>query len=189
MNAAEFSKFIRSTQAEINALPAIEELLQKYPYSSILHMLYAKLLKLSGNNDAGRYINTAAIYSSDRKKLFRYINDVREDIVVQQQVPVYNLDFSDSDITEKTGHQNYLIDKFLNEKPNFTLIKDIDAEEEDIAGDPEIISETLAEIYLKQGKTGMAISTFEKLCLKFPEKSSYFAARIEKINKELLNNN
>ena len=47
----------------------------------------------------------------------------------------------------------------------------------------EIVSEQLAEIYLKQGMKKEAIEMYRKLSLQNPEKSIYFAKILEKIKK------
>jgi DNA-binding SARP family transcriptional activator len=44
-----------------------------------------------------------------------------------------------------------------------------------------MLSEKLANIYIKQGYYDKAISAYKKLSLKYPEKSDYFAEQIEKL--------
>ncbi len=46
----------------------------------------------------------------------------------------------------------------------------------------ELVSEPLAELYLQQGYTDKAKVIYHKLILKYPEKSSYFAGLIRKID-------
>ncbi len=51
----------------------------------------------------------------------------------------------------------------------------------------DLMSDTLAQIYVKSGAYEKALFMYEKMCLKYPEKNSYFATRIREI-KELINN-
>ena len=48
-----------------------------------------------------------------------------------------------------------------------------------------LVTETLANIYIDQGLYLKAIEVFKKLILKYPEKKSYFATRIEELEKNL----
>ena len=49
----------------------------------------------------------------------------------------------------------------------------------------DLVSETLAKIYIEQMLYDKAIETYEKLVLKFPEKSRYFADLIQSIEKKI----
>lgn len=53
-----------------------------------------------------------------------------------------------------------------------------------IAKEEGLASESLAEIYLKQGKYDHAIEMYKKLSLRNPQKNAYFAAKIDEIIKE-----
>lgn len=95
--------------------------------------------------------------------------------------------------TPVADQKTNLIEKFLEAQPKMPPIKENEetnplksAEKPDEDSD-ELVTETLASIYAKQGYYKRAIQIFEKLSLKYPEKSSYFAGHIEKI-KNLMNN-
>ncbi len=81
-----------------------------------------------------------------------------------------------------------LIDKFILENPTISRPKaefynPISVAQNSITDQENIVSETLAQIYEKQGYLDKAISIYEKLGLKYPEKSRYFAAQIERIKE------
>lgn len=54
-----------------------------------------------------------------------------------------------------------------------------------ISRQDELISESLADVYVKQGKKEKAIDMYKKLSLQNPEKNTYFAAKIENLQKDL----
>ena len=81
-----------------------------------------------------------------------------------------------------------LIDKFILENPSISRPKaefynPISVAQNSIIDQENIVSETLAKIYEKQGYIEKAISIYEKLGLKYPEKRRYFAAQIERIKE------
>jgi hypothetical protein len=84
------------------------------------------------------------------------------------------------------NHSTSLIEQFLNSDPGVIKADKQTSLEGDVSlgsveEDDSFITDTLAKIYVKQGLHAKAIYAYERLSLKYPEKSAYFAAQIEKI--------
>jgi len=103
--------------------------------------------------------------------------------------------FEAADVAEREEpgkvSQADLIDRFILANPRISPPGEkSDAPVEDISkpyveDTGGLVTETLARIYVTQGYYSRAIDIYERLSLKYPEKSSYFATQIEKV-KELI---
>ena len=88
----------------------------------------------------------------------------------------------------KQKEQLEIIEKFIKSKPSIGKKDSNDAsgdttdlsENSSVFSD-NIVSETLVEILIKQGKKEKAVEVLKKLIWKFPQKKAYFAAQIEEL--------
>jgi hypothetical protein len=100
------------------------------------------------------------------------------------------LDLFESETDTESKDPPDLIDRFLRDRPRIeprSPLDDIDppvdlsARQTNVA--EEFFTETLARIYIQQKHYKKAIYAYEKLCLKYPEKYSYFADQIDEIKR------
>jgi len=84
--------------------------------------------------------------------------------------------------------KDHLLEAFIREKTDqaqgrANFFNPMESARKSIEDNDEILSETLARLVAAQGKKDKAIKIYQKLMLKYPQKSSYFAAQIEKLSK------
>jgi tetratricopeptide (TPR) repeat protein len=91
---------------------------------------------------------------------------------------------------KKPGEVEIIIEKFIREEPRIRKAKSefyspVNMAAKSVSEDEIPVSETLAEIIYKQGNYKKALKIYEKLCLIYPEKCTYFAERINEIKNNL----
>jgi hypothetical protein len=132
-----------------------------------------------------------AIQSNDIEKVTKKSELPKKERKPQRRVVAVSAIDILSDEYDPDANSNDPIDQFLIKQPG-AIRADDEAkptksfENEEDANEDEIpASEPLAKIYAQQGHYQKAIGIYEKLRLKIPEKSSYFALQIEEIRKKI----
>ncbi len=112
--------------------------------------------------------------------------DLEETVPIIDTSPLLKEPIIDEEPVGKEADTPNLIERFIRDEPGvipadkLTSLKG-DAAAGSIMESDSFITDTLAQIYVKQGLFAKAIYAYERLSLKYPEKSAYFAAQIEKI--------
>lgn len=119
--------------------------------------------------------------SEDALTFASWLKQLGKDQPVQQQE-----EEEETALPDLHKEQNKLIDNFIEAAPRITPQKaafynPANMAKKSVTEDNELISETLAQIYEKQGNYPKAIRAYQRLSLKYPEKSIYFASLIEKL--------
>lgn len=100
----------------------------------------------------------------------------------------------EAEIAEQVKRSNVndfesILDKFIRENPRISRGKaefynPVNMAKQSVEDNDELVTETLANVYYKQGHYKKAIRAYEKLCLIYPHKMTYFASLIQKIKTE-----
>ena len=206
------AKFINLLENPFNIDPEIirqlKILAESHPYSQPLAYVNARFLLEQNNPEFEIYSRHANALAVNRKIYYNYISGKLNPL--RPKPASFDIDLNEGSKDENSAaSQNnlqhheveadsfqpkgkdyeHLIEKFIKDEPRIPPPRK-DLPKQNLAEKPigpieELVTETLANVYLHQGFTSEAIDIFEKLSLKNPEKSSYFAKKIEDIKNQL----
>lgn len=199
MTNKELIKYLQNPQTISQAgLYDVEQLYEQYPYCSAIAILYLKALAdredLKFNNKLKKI--ALSVYSRERLHEIIYLQAEKQTDkhTEEPKFTPYSIEDIPTDNDTNLFKGQSLIDKFIESNPKISPIGNEPETHKNVPIIPEtdisesIFTESLAKIYIRQKQYDKAKRIFEKLNLKFPEKSSYFADQIEKIDKLITNN-
>jgi tetratricopeptide (TPR) repeat protein len=188
----------------------LEALVAANPWFTLAHVLLLKGYKNEHRQNYQESCRLTAFYAPNRRRLYKFIenetsktaktnvesnkDEANKDSVPEKRdrlLSFRNEYFSSEElgfldeIPDNDGNlEGDLIIKFIKESPKITPCNETVAQDLDIDNSMDnssIASETLAEIFLSQGLYEQSIECYNKLILLNPEKSIYFARKINEI--------
>jgi len=213
MNRETFISYLEDPQLlNNNSIQGLTDLLNDFPYCQSARLLLTLNFYKEKHFRFDKELKTTAVFANSRKTLKKHIDridkptspvvlpdehleDMQKKMPEKETKPASALisatekSKTDAEKDKAALSVDELIDEFIKNEPGMSrtgasFFSPVEAAKVSIVDKENIVSETLANIYFDQGNFEKAINIFKKLSLKFPEKSSYFAALILKVEEE-----
>ncbi len=193
-----FSKIIKEFDpSDSSTSTVLKGILNTYPFFQSASAYFLKTLKVQKKDSFNELLPKTAILTHNRSILRNWIYEKEENKTDQKFDKIEKYSFLDwfDVINENESNLDYkinLIDNFIKNSPKINIKKEYNNDIEIIPESKikdDLITETLAKIYINQKKYNKAIKAYNILGLKYPKKSSFFADQIERIKNLKKNNN
>jgi hypothetical protein len=166
--------------------------IEEYPYFYLPHVILARReFEISPKEHV--FLNWAAIHSSNRSRLKSVVTkEVIEQNSDTKDAPNTQEKDTNSGSTSRAKHKKIIQEEIIEAfTRNEIKIKNRDPFDPEIAQEDlsknstelklDLVSESYAKLLVKQGKNSKAIEIYQKLMMKFPNKSTYFAEIIKEL--------
>ena len=175
-------------------LKILKSISKKFPYFTPSRVLSLVLAKKFKTIDYSKILESAATNVTDRIHLYYILNN---DILNDNEKKLIIKDFKEEILKNEMSFLEWLSKskatpksiskKIINSELNEFNLKNLKAKKHTLLNikKKDYMTETLAELYVKQSKYKEALKAYKVLCLKYPEKISLFADQIKLIKKQI----
>jgi len=208
MNKTEFLLEIKEIKKSAESPVNAKELIALYPYFMLAQLIQAKkeplhLFNLNVLFPNRQYLQTFFTKNEEKPCSEIASKEPNTHQILQERMlelskkpETIEVEKKDEDIVSVLKEDNIsideLIEKFNANHPKISCYFDESEEDEmyedlcknSVAEKMNIISETLANVYIEQGNYDKAIKIYKALIVKYPEKSSTFVNLIEELKEK-----